>query len=100
MGADTNSFSSETLARLGFFAAIFFVVAQIENIAPRRILLKSRFKRWISNLGMQIIDVALLLLIFPLFPVGLAVLCEQRGWGLLNYFHHATGGADHWCAGS
>lgn len=87
MGADTNSISSETLARLGFFAAIFFVVAQIENIAPRRILLKSRFKRWISNLGMQIIDVALLLLIFPLFPVGLAVLCEQRGWGLLNYFH-------------
>jgi sterol desaturase/sphingolipid hydroxylase (fatty acid hydroxylase superfamily) len=73
--------------RLGFFAAIFFVVAQSENIAPRRILLKSKFKRWISNLGMQIIDVVVLLLIFPIFPVGLAVLCEQRGWGLLNYFH-------------
>ncbi len=73
--------------RLGFFAAIFFVVAQSENIAPRRILLKSRFKRWVSNLGMQIIDVVSLRLIFPIFPIGLAVLCEQRGWGLLNYFH-------------
>jgi sterol desaturase/sphingolipid hydroxylase (fatty acid hydroxylase superfamily) len=87
MGADTNFISPETLVRLGFFAAIFFVVAQSENIAPRRILLKSKFKRWISNLGMQIIDVVVLLLIFPVFPVGLAVLCEQRGWGLLNYCH-------------
>ncbi len=73
--------------RVRFFASIFFVMALIEKIAPRRILLKSKFKRWISNLGMQIIDVVVLRLIFPIFPVGLAVLCEQRGWGLLNYFH-------------
>lgn len=77
---------SETLVRLGFFAAIFFVVAQIEKIAPRRILLKSKFKRWIGNLGMQIIDVVILRLIFPVLPFGVAVICAQRGWGLLNYF--------------
>ncbi|MGA9109378.1 MAG: sterol desaturase family protein [Smithella sp.] len=87
MGADTNFISPETLVRVWFFASIFFVMALIEKIAPRRILLKSKFKRWISNLGMQIIDVVVLRLIFPIFPVGLAVLCEQRGWGLLNYFH-------------
>jgi sterol desaturase/sphingolipid hydroxylase (fatty acid hydroxylase superfamily) len=85
MDTGTNFISSETLVRLGFFAAIFFVVAQSEKIAPRRILLKSKFKRWISNLGMQIIDVVVLCLIFPIFPVGLAVICGQRGWGLLNY---------------
>lgn len=77
---------SETLVRLGFFAVIFFIVAFGEKIAPRRILLKSKFKRWISNLGIQIIDVIVLRLLFPVFPVGLAVICAQRSWGLLNYY--------------
>jgi len=86
MDATTTFISPETLVRMGFFAAIFFVVAQSEKIAPRRILLKSRFKRWISNLGMQIIDVVVLRLVFPVFPVGVAVMCAQRGWGLLNYY--------------
>lgn len=86
MDAATNFISPETLVRLGFFAAIFFVVALGEKIARRRILLKSKTKRWISNLGMQIIDVAVLRLIFPVFPVGVAVICAQRGWGLLNYY--------------
>jgi sterol desaturase/sphingolipid hydroxylase (fatty acid hydroxylase superfamily) len=86
MYAFTNFISPQILVRLGFFAAIFFVVALSEKIVPRRILLKSKTKRWISNLGMQIIDVAVLRLIFPLFPVGVAVICAQRGWGLLNYY--------------
>jgi sterol desaturase/sphingolipid hydroxylase (fatty acid hydroxylase superfamily) len=86
MDAATNFISPETLVRLGFFASIFFVVALSEKIVPRRILLKSKKKRWISNLGMQIIDVVVLRLIFPLFPVGVAVICAQRGWGLLNYY--------------
>ena len=86
MDAATNFISSETLVRLGFFAAIFFVMALSERIVPRRILLKSKMKRWISNLGIQIIDVVILRLVFPVFPVGVAVICAQRGWGLLNYY--------------
>ena len=86
MDAATNYISPETFVRLGFFAVIFFVVALGEKIAPRRGLLKSKFKRWISNLGMQIINVIVLRLVFPVFPVGLAVICAQRGWGLLNYY--------------
>jgi sterol desaturase/sphingolipid hydroxylase (fatty acid hydroxylase superfamily) len=85
MDAVTNFASPEALVRLGFFATIFFVVAIGEKIAPRRLVLKSKKKRWISNLGMQIIDVVVLRLIFSLFPVGVAVICAQRGWGLLNY---------------
>jgi sterol desaturase/sphingolipid hydroxylase (fatty acid hydroxylase superfamily) len=87
MDATTSFISPETLVRLGFFAAIFFVMALSEKIAPRRILLKSKTKRWISNLGMQIIDVAVLLLIFPVLPVGVALIDAERGWGLLNYYH-------------
>ena len=86
MDAATNFISPETLVRLGFFAAIFFVMALSEKIAPRRLLLKSKTKRWISNLGMQIIDVVILRLVFPVFPVGVAIICAQRGWGLLNYY--------------
>jgi sterol desaturase/sphingolipid hydroxylase (fatty acid hydroxylase superfamily) len=89
MGAGTNFISLETLVRLGFFAAIFFAVALSEKIAPRRMLSKSKMKRWISNMGMEIIDVVVLRLIFPLFPVGIAVICAQRGWGLLNYYQIA-----------
>jgi sterol desaturase/sphingolipid hydroxylase (fatty acid hydroxylase superfamily) len=87
MGVDTNFISPEALVRLWFFASIFFVMALIEKIAPQRILLKSKFKRWVSNIGMQIIDVVVLRLIFPVFPFGVAVICAQRGWGLLNYCH-------------
>jgi sterol desaturase/sphingolipid hydroxylase (fatty acid hydroxylase superfamily) len=86
MDAATNFISPETLVRLCFFASIFFVMALIEKIAPRRILLKSKKRRWRSNLGMQIIDIAVLRLIFPVFPVGVAVICAQRGWGFLNYY--------------
>ena len=89
MDASTNFISPEALVRLGFFAAIFFVMALSEKIAPQRMLLKSKTKRWISNLGMEIIDVVVLRLIFPLFPVGIAVICAQRGWGLLNYYQIA-----------
>ena len=89
MDATTSFISPETLVRLGFFAAIFFVMALSEKTAPRRILLQSKTKRWISNLGMQIIDVVVLRLIFPLFSVGIAVICAQRGWGLLNYYQIA-----------
>ncbi|MGD0021802.1 MAG: sterol desaturase family protein [Smithellaceae bacterium] len=82
----TNFISPETFVRLGFFAGIFSAVALGEKIVPRRMLLKSKTKRWIGNLGMQIINVVVLRLIFPLFPVGIAVICAQRGWGLLNYY--------------
>jgi sterol desaturase/sphingolipid hydroxylase (fatty acid hydroxylase superfamily) len=86
MDVATNYISPETFVRLGFFAAIFFVVALGEKITPRRILLKSKFKRWISNIGMQIIDIGILLLIFPVFPFSVAVICAQKGWGFLNYY--------------
>ena len=86
MDVAAHYISSEGLARLGFFAGIFLTVALGERVAPRRMLLKSRLKRWVSNLGMQIIDIAALRLIFPVFPFGVAVICAQKGWGLLNYF--------------
>lgn len=80
-----HSISSEALVRLGYFAAIFFAVALSESMAPRRRLSQSKSRRWIGNLGMQVID-TILLAIIPVFPIGVAVVCAREGWGLLHYF--------------
>jgi sterol desaturase/sphingolipid hydroxylase (fatty acid hydroxylase superfamily) len=75
----------EALIRVGFFAVIFSFVAIAETIFPRRILLTSKPRRWASNLLMQLVDVAILRFILPVFPVGIAFICSARGWGVLNY---------------
>jgi sterol desaturase/sphingolipid hydroxylase (fatty acid hydroxylase superfamily) len=74
----------EALIRVGFFAAIFSAMTLLETIAPRRNLLTSKRKRWVCNLLMQVIDVAVLRFLLPVFPVGIAIMCAARGWGLLN----------------
>ena len=74
----------EALIRVGFFVAIFSAMALLETIAPRRNLLTAKRRRWVCNLLMQVIDVAVLRFFLPFFPVGIAVVCATRGWGLLN----------------
>lgn len=81
---DAGMISQETLIRLGFFAAVFSCVAIAEAAAPRRPLSVSKARRWFANLAMQGIDAVIPRLLFPLLPVGLALLMAERGWGLLN----------------
>lgn len=78
-----NFIPPEAFVRLGFFAVIFSAVAAGEMMVPRRRLSQVRSRRWISNIGMQIMDVVVLGII-PVFPVGIAVICAQKGWGLMN----------------
>jgi sterol desaturase/sphingolipid hydroxylase (fatty acid hydroxylase superfamily) len=89
MSDNADFFYSEALIRVCFFAAIFSAVALMEKLAPRRALLVSKARRWFSNTAMQLIDTVLLRLIFPLFPIGIALICAGRGWGLLNYYRVA-----------
>jgi len=91
MGVDL--ISRETLIRVGCFAAIFCCVAIMEAVAPRRRLSVSKARRWFANLAMQAIDAFVPRLIFPVLPMGLAMLMADRGWGLLNIFHIAPGPA-------
>jgi sterol desaturase/sphingolipid hydroxylase (fatty acid hydroxylase superfamily) len=74
----------EALIRVGFFVTIFAAVAILETTTPRRKLLTSKPRRWASNLLMQLIDVGILRFLLPVFPVGIALICSARGWGLLN----------------
>ena len=75
---------NEPAIRLGFFLGIFALVALWELAKPRRRLSQPRWLRWYANLGIVALDTIVVRLLFPLAPVGLAVLAESRGWGLLN----------------
>jgi sterol desaturase/sphingolipid hydroxylase (fatty acid hydroxylase superfamily) len=77
--------SQETVIRFGFFSGIFLCMAVMEKIWPKRSLLISKPRRWFANLLMQLVNTTSLRLIFPVFPVGIALLCTERGWGLLNF---------------
>jgi len=82
---------NEAVIRLGFFLGTFFVLALLERMAPRRVLSTPKPARWFANLGIVTLDTLLVRFLFPVLPVGFALLCQQEGWGLLNYFHAPFG---------
>lgn len=78
------SLAHEPLVRLVAFAAVFVVMAAWEILAPRREQKLARGRRWPSNIGVVVLDTALVRIVFPTTAVGLALLAEARGWGLFN----------------
>jgi len=82
--------SNEPLVRLLAFAAIVAAMAAWELLAPRRDQRIGRRRRWPANLGVVVLDTLLVRLLFPVTAVGLALLAEARGWGLLNAFAVAS----------
>jgi len=75
---------NETTIRIVCFTSIFIVIAIVESVAPRRPLIVKKSLRWFGNLSVQLVNGILPRLLFPILPVGLAALCAQKGWGLLN----------------
>ena len=82
--SNITSYPNETAVRIGFFLLIFIAVALAEIGAPRRRLSVRKAGRWRINLAMTLIDAVLVRLLFPILPVGLALLSASRGWGALN----------------
>ena len=80
-------FAHEPALRLGSFFAVFALMALWEFVAARRDLDQPRNKRWFANLGISVIDSLFVRLLFPAAAVGLALLAESEGWGLLNSFN-------------
>jgi len=74
----------EAWFRLGAFVAIFAAMAAWEVRSPRRDPELDRPTRWPVNLGLLVIDGLLVRLLIPTAAVGVALLGEARGWGLLN----------------
>ena len=76
--------SSESLVRLVAFLGVLSAMALWELAAPRRRLEIPRVLRWSNNLALVVVDTIILRLSFPMLAVGLALMAEDRGWGLLN----------------
>src|SRR5687768_11591467 len=76
--------ADEPLIRLGAFGGILAMMALWEMLAPRRRQEVHRVRRWPGNLGIVALDTVLVRLLFPTAAVGMAVLAEAHGWGLLQ----------------
>jgi sterol desaturase/sphingolipid hydroxylase (fatty acid hydroxylase superfamily) len=74
----------EWVIRLGAFSVVIVAMALWEAWAPKRRLSIGRLVRWPSNLGVLAIDTLIVRVAFPAAAVGVALLCEARGWGLFN----------------
>src|SRR5690606_38018469 len=78
--------ANEPLIRLAFFLGVLTIMAIWEVAAPRRRREIPRLLRWSNNLGVVVIDTLLVRLTFPIVAVGLALVAQERGWGLFNVF--------------
>ena len=74
----------EAGVRLLAFTGVLALLVAWELFAPRRPRTLGRPARWPGNLGVVAIDTALVRLLLPVSAVGLALVCEARGWGLLQ----------------
>jgi len=76
--------ANEVSIRLGVFFGIFALVVIWELLAPRRSLNTSKIVRWFNNLGITFLNPVVVRLVFPILAVGMALLAQERSWGLLN----------------
>jgi sterol desaturase/sphingolipid hydroxylase (fatty acid hydroxylase superfamily) len=76
----------ESTLRLAIFLGVLALMALWELAAPRRRQEIPRLLRWSNNLGLVVVDTLVLRFTFPVLAVGLALMAEARGWGLLNAF--------------
>jgi sterol desaturase/sphingolipid hydroxylase (fatty acid hydroxylase superfamily) len=74
----------EPVIRLGFFLGAFLLIAVAEIFAPRRAPSASKGARWVNNLAIMALNPLAVRLVFPVLPVALAVMAQERHWGLLN----------------
>jgi sterol desaturase/sphingolipid hydroxylase (fatty acid hydroxylase superfamily) len=82
-----NLLSHQSAIRLGCFASVLALMAAWEVLAPRRRPTTARPVRWVSNLGLVVLDTLAARLLLPLGAVGVALMAEEHGWGL---FHNVT----------
>jgi sterol desaturase/sphingolipid hydroxylase (fatty acid hydroxylase superfamily) len=75
---------TETLIRLGAFLGVFAILAAGEIFLPRRRLTTSKGRRWLANLTIVALNPLSIALVYPILPVGVALLASEQSWGLLN----------------
>ena len=77
--------AAEPMLRLSAFIGVLAAMMLWEGLAPRRALLIGR-RRWFANLGIVVLNTAVVRLLFPLAGAGMALFAAREGWGLFNYY--------------
>ena len=80
----SSALAYEPVIRLGVFFFIFLAMALWEVLAPRRTQAFGRRARWPHNIGLLLLDAALLRIVAPGAAIAVALAGEAHGWGLVN----------------
>jgi hypothetical protein len=75
---------NDSVIRLVAFLGVFAILTTAELFAPRRRLTTSKSRRWFANLTIVALNPLSVALVYPVLPVGLALLASEQSWGLLN----------------
>ncbi|HET7447216.1 MAG TPA: sterol desaturase family protein, partial [Methyloceanibacter sp.] len=79
---------SDGAIRLAVFLGVFLLMALIELLRPKRRLIASKKRRWLTNLGISVAATALLrlmaILAVPVAAIAAAFYAGQHQIGLLN----------------
>ncbi len=78
--------SGELAIRLSVFLGVFGVLAMLEALLPRRARMLSRWTRWLSNVGISLLNQVVVRTIVPASAVAVALMAQDREWGLLALF--------------
>jgi sterol desaturase/sphingolipid hydroxylase (fatty acid hydroxylase superfamily) len=80
---------SDGLIRLAVFASVFLVMALVELLWPKRRLIVSKRKRWLTNIGISAAGTVLLrlmaMLAVPVAAIAAAFYAQAHQIGLLNH---------------
>jgi sterol desaturase/sphingolipid hydroxylase (fatty acid hydroxylase superfamily) len=79
-----NFSNPEPILRLGFFAGVLALMTVWQMLAPRRRLTTAQPARWLSNLGLVVLNTVAVRLVIPLGAVGAALVAQEYGWGLFQ----------------
>jgi sterol desaturase/sphingolipid hydroxylase (fatty acid hydroxylase superfamily) len=83
-GLEMIDLQAESVIRLGAFAGVLALMASAEWLFPRRHFVVAKPQRWLNNLALVCINTILVRILLPLGAVGMAVLAQEKGWGLFN----------------
>ena len=75
---------TEMQIRLSIFLGVLILMGALEALFPARDRVQKRSSRWVTNLGLVIIDTLAIRILFPVIAVGAAIWAQSNGWGLLN----------------
>ena len=77
-------FGNEPVIRLGIYLGVLAALMLWEVVAPRRVLVQGRRRRWPGNIGIAALNTLVLRLVMPGAAVGIAFWAETAGFGLFN----------------